>query len=286
MSGFKNITSCLVRARFLISLINSFIEEHKNNLRYNENINLKNDILLKGFIQIHTESCLKEDCPLTKFVKNNGNFNIQKQCLLNYMTIFFNNAIKKFPFNIILRLYYIHFNFSKKYNLNSVRLNLEEIKKMKANIDEEFILYCLEQSILKMKIKDINEGNEDENESILVEQNYNKLKELIVNSVKFYVEFWGIFASNITNNLNNVKLYKIGEKLNVYLKEINYMWENNLKNKKIEKENENNAQLYSMFLREILWDQKKSELIQKKINEEHHNIHSYNKNNKEKNKFK
>ena len=285
MSGFKNITSCLVRVRFLINLINSFIEEHKNNLRYNENINLKNDILLKGLIQIHTESCLKEDCPLTKFIKNNGNFNIQKQCLLNYMTIFFNNSIKKFPFNIILRLYYIHFNFSKKYNLNSVRLNLEEIKKMKATIKEEFILYCLEQSILKMKIKDINEDNEDENESILVEQNYNKLKELIVNSVKFYAEFWGIFASNITNNLNNVKLYKIGEKLNVYLKEINYLWENNLKNKKIEKENENSAQLYSMFLREILWDQKKSELIQKKIYEEHHNIHSYNKNNKEKNKL-
>ena len=281
-SNVKNINICLSRIRFLMKLINSFIEEHKNNLRYNENINLKNDILLKGFIQIHTETCLKEECPLTKFVKNDGNFNIQKHCLLNYMTIFFNNLIKKFPFSIILRLYYIYFNFSKKYNLNSVRLNLEEIKKMRSNINEEFILYCLEQDILKMKLKDNNDGNEEEIESILIEQNYNKLKELIVNSVKLYVEFWGIFATNITNNINTLKLYKLGEKLNVYLKEINYLWENNLKNKKIEKENENNAQLYSLFLREILWDQKKSEMIQKKINDEHN---GYNKIIKEKNKL-
>ena len=83
------------------------------------------------------------------------------------------------------------------------------------------------------------------------------------------MEFYGIFASNITNNLNTQKLYKLGEKLNAYLKEINNLWENNLKNKKIDIENENIAQLYSRFLREILWANKKSEEIQKKINEEH-----------------
>ena len=284
-SSFNNINSCLTKVRFLTNLINSFIEGNKNNLKYNENNSQQNDILLRGFIQVHTETCLKEDCPLTKFIKNNGNFNVQKQCLLNYMTFFFNNAIKKFPYSIILRLNYIHFNYYKKYNLNSVRKNLEDIKKIKYNANEEFILYCLEQGIMKMKIKDnINDGNDDENESIIIEQNYKRLKDLISNITKLYAEFWGIFATNITNNLNNSKLYKLGEKLNKYLKEINFLWENNLKNKKIDIENENNAQLYSLFLREILWDQKKSELILKKINEEH-NIHDYNKIIKEKNKI-
>ena len=55
----------------------------------------------------------------------------------------------------------------------------------------------------------------------------------------------------------------------MYLKEINNLWEKHLKNKKIEFENENIAQLYSRFLREILWAKNKSEEIQKKINEEH-----------------
>ena len=55
-----------------------------------------------------------------------------------------------------------------------------------------------------------------------------------------------------------------------------YLWENSLKNKKINSENENIVQLYSMFLREILWDINKSEIIKKKINEEH-KIQIYNK---------
>ena len=274
-SSFNNINSCLTKTRFLINIIDSFIEDHKTNVKYNENINQKNDILLKGIIQLHTETCLKEDCPLTKFIKNPENYNIQKQCLLNYMSIFFCNAIKKFPDSILLRLHYIHFNYNKKYNLNGVRANLEEIKKFKCTTTEEYVLYCLEQEIIKMKIKDVNNGSEVENESIIIENNYRRLKDLISNCTKLYVEFWGIFATNITNNLNNLKLYKLGEKLNIYLKEINYLWEINLKNKKIDVENENNAQLYSKFLREILWDQKRSDLVQKKINEEH-NIHGYN----------
>ena len=276
-SSFNNINSCLTKTRFLINLIDSFIEDHKKNIKYNENINQKNDILLKGIIQIHTKTCLREDCPLTKFKKNNGNYNIQKQCLLNYMTILFNNAIKNYPYNILIRLYYIHFNYYKKYNLNSVRANLKEIKKLKCTIKEEYVLYCLKQEIIKMKIKDVNDGSETEKESIILEQNYRRLKDLISNCTKLYVEFWGIFSANITNNLNNLKIYKLGEKLNIYLKEINYLWENNLKNKKINSENENNAQLYSKFLREILWDQKKSEIVQKKINEDH-NIQGYFKN--------
>ena len=268
-SSFNNISSCISKTRFLTILINSFINDNRNNLKYNEKGNQKNDILLKGVIKIHTETCLREDCPLTKFINNDGNFNVQKQCLLNYMSIFFNNAIQKFPYSKILRLYFIQFNFSQKYNLNGVKTNLEEIKKMKSDLKEEFIVFCLENEILKMKIKNSNDGSEIDQEDIFIELNYKRLKELISNSTKLYVEFWGIFATNITNNLNTIKLYKIGEKLNVYLKEINNLWENNLKNKKINIENENIAQLYSRFLREIIWANKKSEEIQKKINEEH-----------------
>jgi hypothetical protein len=62
-SSFNNINACLIKTRFLINIIDSFIEDHKNNIKYSENINQKNDILLKGIIQMHTEICLKEDCP-------------------------------------------------------------------------------------------------------------------------------------------------------------------------------------------------------------------------------
>ena len=102
---------------------------------------------------------------------------------------------------------------------------------------------------------------------------YQRLKFLIENSTKLYVEFWGIFATNVTNNLNTIKLYNLGEKLNIYLNEINDLWENQLKGKKIELENQSVAQLYSRFLKEILWNKKRSEEIQKKLNDEHHRHH-------------
>ena len=270
-SSFNNINSCISKTRFLIKIITNFIENHSNNLDYNDNSNIKNDILLKGLIQVHSENCLKEDCPLTKFINSKNNYNYQKQCLLNYISIFFNTAIKKFPSNQLIRLHHIQFNYDQKFNLNSLKANLEKVKKMKNNIKDEYLVYCMEREILKIKIKE-DDDNESEKEFFVTEQNYKKLKNIIINSTKLFVEFWGIFTTNITNSLNTAKLHKLGDKLNIYLKEINYIWDNNLKNKKISIENENIAQLYSLFLKDILWNQKKSEEIKEKINIEHKNI--------------
>ena len=269
-NNFHNIKSCISKTRILIKLIDSFLNKNNYNQKYGKYCN-KEDIVLKGMIKIHTENCLTEDCPLKKFIKNYGNFNVQKQCLLNYMTIYFNRVMKNFPDNKILRLYYIQFNFTKKYNLNSVRANLECVKKMKNNINDEFIIYYLENEIIKMKnaVLSSKDGNESEQENIILNQKYKRLKDLIINSTKLYAEFWGIFSNNITNNLNISKLYKVGEQLNNYLNEIHYLWENNLKDKKIDIENEYIAQLYCKFLKEILLDKKKSEELQRKINHEY-----------------
>ena len=241
-------------------LITNFIEKHTNNLDYNDNSNIKNDILLKGFVQIHSESCLREDCPLTKFKNCKNNYNYQKQCLLNYMSNFFYTAIKKFPSNQLIRLYHIQFNYDQKFNLNCIKANLEKVKKMKKYIIDEYIIYCMEREILKIKIKEDDE-NGAEKEIFVVEQNYKKLKNIIINCTKLFAEYWGIFSTNITNNINTTKLYKLGDKLNIYLNEINNMWDNILKFKKISPENENIAQLYSLFLKDILWNLNKSDEI-------------------------
>ena len=72
-----------------------------------------------------------------------------------------------------------------------------------------------------MRIKTEGESEEQEqNEKILLEQNYQRLKNLISNITKLYAEFWGIFEAKVTNSLNIQKLYKLGEKINVYLKEV------------------------------------------------------------------
>ena len=273
--GNNDINSCLTRIKIFIELINSFIEEHKSVMKFGENLNHKNEILLKGIIKIHTDNCLKEDCPLTNFIRNEDNFSTQKQCLLNYMTIVFNESIKKYPNNILIRMYYIQFNYDQKYNLNSVKTTFEEIKNLKFDINSEFILHCQKKHISLMQLNENNEENDEEKEKLILEQNYKRLKSLISNATKLFIEFWGIFANNITNNLNTSKLYKLGEKLNSYLNEIHNLWKNNLRYKKIGIEYQNVTQLFARFLREILWDQKKSEAVQKKINEEQY-LQGYN----------
>ena len=263
----ENINTCLKQIKTWESLISSFIEEKKSNIK-NFDFSQKKEIMLNGLIKMHTKTCLKEDCPLTKFINNEGNFIIQKQCLLNYMTIFFNKSIRKFPNDILIRMHYIQFNYDHKYNLSSVKTTLEDIKNLKFKLQYHFILYCQEKHITRMQLNEANEGDEEEKEKLILEQNYKRLKNLISNSTKLYADFWGIFATHITNNLNTSKLYKLGERLNIYLKEIHSLWKNDLRNRKINFENQNVAQLFSRFLREILWDQKKSEAVQKKINEE------------------
>ena len=105
-SGFTTLKEFLDKTRLLIQLIDSFIEGSKNIRFGNEGSNQKTDILLKGIIKIHTLTCIREDCPLTKFVQNPGNYNVQKQCLLNYMTVYFNQGIKKFFFFQIIIIFY------------------------------------------------------------------------------------------------------------------------------------------------------------------------------------
>ena len=274
-SSFTNLNEYLNKTRLLIKLIDSFIEGSKNIRFGNEGSNQKTDILLKGIIKIHTLSCLSEECPLTKFIQNPGNYNVQKQCLLNYMTIYFNQGMKKFPYSPKLMLYFIHFNFNKRFNLNSVRTNITVLQKHSNTYLVNFIVYFMSQEIKNMRnqISDSNESNNVEQEIDALTQKYRRLKYLIENSTKLYGEFWGIFATNISNNLNIFKLYNLGQKLNLYLKEINNLWDNELKSKKIDSDNQSIIQLYARFLKEILWNKKKSEEITKKLNDEHQHHH-------------
>ena len=192
-------------------------------------MNQKNDILLKGLIYQHEENCVDDDCPMKKFLENSGNYNIQKLCLLNYMNNYFTFGIKQFPESRELLISYIQFNYSKKFNLNSVRTHLGKIQRLTNSIIQDFIIFSMDQDIKRIKNKFSDGEGDAEQEIDAMAQKYQRLKFLIENSTKLYGEFWGIFATNVTNNLNTIKLYNLGEKLNKYLNEINDIWENQLK---------------------------------------------------------
>ena len=280
-----NLNDYIRKLNYNIKIINSYIERNNNKRNMNKSEEQKDIIFLKGNIKLHNIKCTDNDCPLNKFIKNERNFTIQRQCLLNYMNIFFNNGLKKFPNNIYILLSYIEFNYIHRFNLNTVKINLIKLKKAECNLKEKFVLYCMEQ-----KIKDMNyngsyyneKAEENDTQLDINGQKYQKLKQLIENSIKLYAEFWGIFTTNITIVIKTNKLYTIGAKLNAYLNEINYLWDNELKNKRTNIEYQNIVQLYSNFLSEILLDRKKSLDISYKLKHENLNDYHLNDNKKEK----
>ena len=126
--------------------------------------------------------------------------------------------MRKFPRDLLIRIYFIQFNYDQKYNLSSLKATFEELKKIKMDNKTEFIVFCQETTITSMKIKSESDSEElEQNEKIILEQKYQKLKKFISNITKLYAEFWGIFEAKVTNNLNVQKLYKLGEEINLYL---------------------------------------------------------------------
>ena len=264
--NMNDINCLLKKTRILMNLIDSEIEENNTlNKSSNKKKKKNSEIFLYGYIQNHIKTCELEECFLSKYISNKGNYNFQKQCLLNFMTHHFNKIIKHYPKNSMIRIDNIHFNFTKQYNLNSVRTNLAELKKLKVNLHEEFIIYCLDKEIKAMDSKIAENGATGAvYDTEMTEQKYLKLKYLIENTTKLYVEFWNIFAGN-TANLNITKLNTLGSKINNYLNEINTIWEKDLKNRNGDYEYQGVVLLYAKFMKEILWNKKKSEEISKQI---------------------
>jgi len=282
--NINNLNEYINKIKHNIKIIESFIDLNKNERNEKEDERQRNIILLKGNIKMHNIICSDKDCPLTKFMNNEGNFNVQKQCLLNYMNIYFNKGLKLFPNNVQILILYIQFNYTKRFNLNIVKTNLILLNKLECNIKEKYVIYCMEQFIKNNNENgnDLKNNNDNDNETKvnIIEQKYQKLKFLIENSIKLYGEFWGIFSTIISTNLNTKKLYSLGEKLNIYLNEINDLWDNELKNQRISDECQSIVQLYSKFLLEVLWDSKKSKEVYNKLNDENLNNYLINENKK------
>ncbi len=264
----------ITRTKSVIKLIGKFIDKYKSIENSKKGYD-KNDIFLKGLVSRHLETCIDEECPLTKYMENQGNYQIQKSCLLHYINTLLIDGIKKFPNNKTIVMTFIQFNYSNKFNLNAAKSYLAKLEKENNTITEDYILFCIKQSVNSLNNNKINSGLNGENEEMekmeeMIEHKFRKLKFLIESTTKLYGEFWGVLSTNLTNNLNLEKLYFLGNRLNILLDEISLLWEKELKTKKIDLENQSIVQLYAYFVREILRNKSKADEITKKLNEEQH----------------
>ena len=209
------------RTKSVIVLIGKFIDKYKSVENAKKGYD-KNDIFLKGLVSRHLETCIDEECPLTKYMENQGNYQIQKACLLHYINTLLIDGIKKFPNNKTIVMTFIQFNYSNKFNLNAAKTYLTKLEKENNTITEDYILFCIKQSVNSLSNNKINSGFNGENEEMekmeeMTEHKFRKLKYLIESTTKLYGEFWGVLSTNLTNNLNLEKLYFLGNKLNILL---------------------------------------------------------------------
>jgi hypothetical protein len=177
-SNFNDASEILTKLNYFKKLIESFISKNKNNKSSKQNDVKKNEILLKGYITIHEETCVIEECPLKKFLANPNNFNVQKMSLLHFINIMFNEGIKKFPNSKLLIMNFVQFNYEKKYNLNSAKSYLIKLEKSQNTLTEDFIIYCIKQNINHGKNKFNKNFNEEEMTRIedTIEQKFKRCK--------------------------------------------------------------------------------------------------------------
>ena len=266
-SNFKNETEFLMRANFLKVLIDDYIEKNMSVRTGTNTFNSlkQKEILLRGQIEIHEEICTNEECPLKKFLENQGNFQVQRTSLLHYMNILYGEAIKKFPDSQLILLNYVEFNYEKKYNLNTAKMYLEKLERFKNPLTEDYIIFFIRKSVSMIK------NNFGEDEMIRIEDTpehkFKRFKLLIDASTKMYGEFWGNLATNLTSSLNLNKLFYVGTRLNDYLHELQILWDE-FKTLRIDSDQQSILQLYSKFLKEIIQNKLKSDEVDKKIKEE------------------
>ena len=279
-TNFKNEDEFLNRINYFTQLVDDFIYYNRNRKRNNDyNSYKRKEIVIRGQIHLHEENCLDEECPLKKFLENQGNFSVQRTSLLQYANILYVQAIKQFPDSQAILLNFLKFNYEKKYNLSKAKIYLEKIERFKNSIREDYVIFFIKKSQSTI----INEEGEEViiNEEDTPQHKINRFKILIDTSTKLYGEFWGILATNLTHNLNLNKLFRIGHRINKYLKEMEKLW-SDLKDKKLGQELQNILQLYSTFMKSILQNPEKSATIENKIKDMNNNYEIYNNENEEK----
>jgi hypothetical protein len=262
-TNFKNEDEFLNRINYFKLLIDDFIEQNRSRIKNNDYNNYKRkEIVIRGQIALHEENCLDEECPLKKFLENHGNFSVQRTSLMQYANILYVQAIKQFPDSQAIMLNFLKFNYENKYNLSTAKIYLEKIERFKNSIREDYIIFFIK----KCQSTIINDEGEEIiiNEEDTPQHKINRFKLLIDTSTKLFGEFWGNLATNLTHNLNLNKLFRVGNRINKYLKEMNNLWEE-LRDKKIDHEQQNILQLYSTFVKSILQNQAVSTIIENKI---------------------
>ena len=183
----NNTDDFLYKTKSTITLIQKFIQKYQSIENSKKGYD-KYDIVLKGLITRHIETCINEECPLAKFLENQGNYQVQKNCLLHYINVILIDGIKRFSNNKEIIMEFVQFNYINKFNLNAAKAYLTKLEKETNSLTEDYIIFCIKQKVnLTNKNKIYSETNNDlEKIEDFSKQKFKKLKVLIESTTKLY----------------------------------------------------------------------------------------------------
>ena len=224
-------------------------------------------ILLDGYVEIHKQTCNKDDCPLKqKNIKSNimnKNLNFHADDILNekyglliqLLNKMYFYGIKKFPNNTSLRISYSFFLIEKLHMKQQALHELNGSEQNKPPFDEQFIIFRYRKIIEDEIAESKNEGtgNLDVVSEIAFQNHQRQCHANIEKSSMHHMEFWSQLSED---NPDLAKLNEIGSKIHHSVNSVEEHWN---KLQKISPNMPKAMKLYGRFQTEIINDKEAGE---------------------------
>ena len=241
-----------------------------------EKIKSKQYKLLFTYIMDHENKCTEKNCYIKMFLQipfEIKNFENLKVLLLQHADILYKNAISKQPFNIKLRLSYILFLIKRMNKKLKAKNELLILNKFEKNLECSFITYKLQKYLNENEQNKKLDININYSGSISYKLISNKIKSSINNIIIEYIKFLNtLLNSNCNNQKDFEKMNKLGQKIKSLNNELN-------KNIKLLDSwnllDQDTIKIYVHYLKEIINNNKKAIIFNKKLSDEAENRNMY-----------
>ena len=244
--NFNNITSSTVSLNYI-----------KQFLKMIDDKDISRDSLLvfNSFIEKIEEKCTNKRCPLKQYLESLSKGIHSKFLLLRYAEKLYKMSISKFPQDIILKINYAIFLYTKINKKKEAKTELILIKPKFFSFNDNFNLYLckkyLEEYFLLINLKN-KEKIETFNliQALEYKNNFNIFKDLIAKSSNLYYDFWSsLYNCHIQGTEDFYKLNDIGNQIKKLIEKIDKIF---LKLIEIKSNDYEVIKFYESFIKNIL----------------------------------
>jgi hypothetical protein len=215
-------------------------------------------LTFNSLLLIKEENCINENCKLKKYLKSLENGEGTDFFLFQHAQYLFEQAIKKFPNDTMLKVNYVVYlvaHMSKRKLAEKVLYSLE----MKPfHFENNYLIFCCKK-FMELHKAYSNPLFKETNKNVMKKVDYEKLMEEFKNNLftasSLYYEFWSSLYKYHMKGIDNFDdLKNVGIELSVL---INNLEENFNKLHNVKADDANLLYLYSGFIKYILEDKKK-----------------------------